>query len=219
MKRILTLTVFLAALCLLAACDKQKKQSQGPNHDIAMEIFQLIPKSDLPDYCVKMGRNAEQDSTYGVPFDPRGFSSSVQGSEIDLDGGLFASLVFHCYPLSTGGWRAYWVTYAGFDGLCGYDHSGAYNYVDGELTPEPDWTLPCPPATELIDYAHWDYDEAEKSFIAERPNYLYTFYDDHVDVTIDLDYLTYGLEGDADDLPDLPAVAIRTYTWNGTCFE
>lgn len=71
----------------------------------------------------------------------------------------------------------------------------------------------------MIDYAHWDYDEAEKSFIAERPNYLYAFYDDHVDVTIDLDYLTYGLEGDADDLSDLPAVAIRTYTWNGTCFE
>lgn len=36
MKRILTLMVFLAALCLLAACDKQKKQSQDPNHDIAM---------------------------------------------------------------------------------------------------------------------------------------------------------------------------------------
>ena len=40
-----------------------------------------------------------------------------------------------------------------------------------------------------------------------------------MDVTIDLDYLTYGLEGDADDLPDLPAVATRTFTWNGTCFE
>lgn len=36
MKRILTLMVFLAALCLLAACDKQKKQSQDPNHDFAM---------------------------------------------------------------------------------------------------------------------------------------------------------------------------------------
>ncbi len=40
-----------------------------------------------------------------------------------------------------------------------------------------------------------------------------------MDVTIDLDYLTYGLEGDADDQPKLPAVATRTYTWNGTCFE
>ncbi len=137
MKRILTLTVLIAGFCLLAACDKQKKQPQDPNRDIAMEIFQLIPKSDLPDYCVMMGRNAEQDSTYGVPFDPRGFSSSVQGSEIDLDSGLFASLVFHCYPLSTGGWRAYWVTYAGFDGLCGYDQSGAYNYVDGEPRKDP----------------------------------------------------------------------------------
>lgn len=240
MKKSVLLTIgLMVVFCLSASCNKNKSQDPSPvtsgtevasgtesaatdeilgDYDIATEIYELIPKEDLPDFCRQMSRNAEVDSIYGVPYNPRAFSDSKQGYEIDMDPGLYASFVIHCYPLKTGGWRAYWVSYAGMDGLCGFYGSDAYNYVDGELTRETEWVLPCPPASELIDLEALDIDEDELDRIQESPNYSYAFYNDLLEVTIDLDYLNYPMEEGEEGYIKLPESATVSYAWDGLRF-
>lgn len=229
MKTFFRLMICAAVACVLAtACDKEKKQTPepavsgtevAPARDIALEVYELIPKDDLPSFCRQMKRDTTQDAG-AEPFNPLSFNSSVQGFEIGEDPGLFGVLNLHCYPLETGGWRAYWAAYGGMDGLCGFWGAQAYNYVDGKLTPEKQWVLPCPDAREMLDLSETTVDMAEINEIVARPNYSYTFYDDRLEVTVDLDYLTYGeeyLEDDAERLV-LPAVETWYYTWNGTRF-
>ena len=213
---------------LLTACDKNKNQVPEPvapgsevipTRDIALEIYNLIPKEDLPDYC----RALQRDTTEDAAAESRNtlyFSDSVQGYEIDMDPGLYGYFTLQCYPLDSGGWRAYWVSYAGYDGLCGYDRSGAYNYVDGKLTPETNALLPCPDAKQLMDYSQSNVDLAEIQAIAEQPNYQYTFGDKGLGVSLDLDYLTYGEEYmDADEERVIvPTVETWNYVWNGKGF-
>ena len=216
-----------AAGLLLTACDKNKNQVPAPvapgaevipTQDIALEIYNLIPKEDLPDYCRALQRDTTEDAAES--FNPLCFSDSVQGYEIDMDPGLYGYFTLQCYPLETGGWRAYWVSYAGFDGLCGYDRSGAYNYVDGKLTPETTGLLPCPDAMQLMDYSKSNVDLEEIRAIAEQPNYQYSFGDKGVGVSLDLDYLTYGEEymDEDEERVIVPTVETWDYVWNGKDF-
>jgi hypothetical protein len=143
MKTFIRLMICAAAACSLAtACDKERKQRPEPSvsgtevaavRDIALEVYELIPKDDLPFFCLQTKRDTAQDAN-AEPFNPLSFNPSVQGSEIGEDPGLYGVLNLHCYPLENGGWRAYWAAYGGMDGLCGFWDAKAYNYVDGKLT-------------------------------------------------------------------------------------
>ena len=225
----MTVLALATSILLLCACNKQPKPAEGateqavasaaPERDIALEVYERISKDDLPFFCKQMKRDTTEDAN-AEPFNPLSFNPSVQGSEIGEDPGLYGYLNLHCYPLTTGGWRAYWAAYGGMDGLCGFWDAKAYNYLDGELTPETKWVLPCPDAREMMDWSKSTVEMAEINEIIERPNYSYTFYNDLLEVTIDLDYLTYGeeyLEDEAERLV-LPTVETWSYAWNGTRF-
>jgi len=229
MKTFFRLMICAAAACSLAtACDKERKQRPEPSvsgtevavvRDIALEVYELIPKDDLPFFCLQMKRDTLQDAN-AEPFNPLSFNPSVQGFEIGEDPGLYGVLNLHCYPLENGGWRAYWAAYGGMDGLCGFWDTKAYNYVDGKLSPEKQWVLPCPDARAMLDISESTVEMAEINEIVAKPNYSYTFSDNRLEVTIDLDYLTYGeeyLEDDAERLV-LPAVETWYYAWNGARF-
>ena len=171
---------------------------------IAKTIFEFIPKADLPDYCA----HAQQTdySLYDpadVPaFDPTFFAGNVEGSQVEgMDGGFYGYINVKCYPLKDGGWRAYWVAYGGYDGLCGYDRSGAYNYVDGKLTKEEIWLLPTPPVDEMLsaDLRDQLIESGDYGTLSDpHPNYSYSFgsgEDGVLSVNLDVDYLFYAEEG------------------------
>jgi len=222
MKRI-SIFALAALLCCglaLTACKGGNKADSADDY-IAKTIFDLIPKEDLPDYCRHLQTN---DDTESSEFNPSFFSGYVEGHMVEgMDAGFYGYLQLKCYPLKDGGWRAYWAAYGGYDGLCGFDRSGAYNYVNGKLTPEETWILPFPSAYELIsqDLADSLEDAGEYDSIENpHPNYVYAFGngledvdDDMLIVSLDLDYLTYGEEGDE---PSISGEALDlSYRWNG----
>ena len=131
------LAALLCAGLALSAC---KGGGKSDDAYIAKEIFQLIPREDLPDYCRHLQENEMVESS---EFNPTFYAAYVEGHMVEgMDSGFYGYLHLKCYPLKSGGWRAYWVTYGGYDGLCGFDQSGAYNYVNGKLTKEDVWILP-----------------------------------------------------------------------------
>lgn len=222
MKRI-SIFALAALLCCglaLTACKGGNKADSADDY-IAKTIFDLIPKEDLPDYCRHLQTN---DDTESSEFNPTFFAGYVEGHMVEgMDSGFYGYLQLKCYPLKDGGWRAYWASYGGYDGLCGFDRSGAYNYVNGKLTPEETWILPFPSAYELIsqDLAESLEDAGEYYSIEDpHPNYVYAFGngledvdDDMLIVSLDLDYLTYGEEGDE---PSISGEALDlSYRWNG----
>lgn len=206
-----TVCALAAALLLLAACDKKPGRDAVPavapsqaDQEIALEIYALIPQTDLPDYCRNLSQ--DKDETAG---DPRNFTAQVQGYDLGLEAGFNGLFTLHCYPLSAGGWRAFWIASAGMEGLLGFDRAGAYNYVDGKLTPEEDWTLPLPSPWDMIDFNEGNLPVEECFSIAETPFYTYEFGDEGLYVTIDIDYLL-----DEEDVI-LPKVETWRYDWNG----
>lgn len=229
--RILTLTALLCSGLMVVACkgdnkgvgtDTASSVTTDQNDSIAWKIYQLIPKDELPDYC----RNLEQMDWSGyapedVPeHDPTFFASSVEGHMIDgMDSGFYGRFNLKCYPLKSGGWRAYWVAYGGYDGLCGYHQSGAYNYVKGSLTREETWILPFPGKDELLSAAlaeemreSGEYDSIDQPHL----NYDYSFAsgeDGLLTVDLDIEYLTYF---DESDDPGLAGETLPIdYRWNG----
>lgn len=147
-----TVCALAAALLLLAACDKKPGRDAVPavapsqaDQEIALEIYALIPQTDLPDYCRDLSQ--DKDETAG---DPRNFTAQVQGYDLGLEAGFNGLFTLHCYPLSAGGWRAFWIASAGMEGLLGFDRAGAYNYVDGKLV-----SLPKERFDELVGQVLW----------------------------------------------------------------
>ena len=220
MKKI-TLFALAALFCAglaLTAC-KGGGQTEAADEYIAKTIFELIPKEDLPDYCqYAQPIDYEDYDPADVPsFDPTFFSGNVEGHMVEgMDSGFYGYVNVKCYPLKDGGWRAYWAAYGGYDGLCGFDRSGAYNYVKGKLTKEEVWLLPTPDKEDLLsadlidalkDSGEWEY---------MRPNYSYTFgsgEDGLLSVTLDVDYLFYAEEGSDAAYPGM-ALDVD-YGWNG----
>lgn len=131
---IFALAALVCAGLALTACkgggngEAAQKGAADQDDYIAKTIFELIPKDEMPDYCQHV---QEMDwSLYDpedVPeFDPTFFSASVEGHMVEgMDSGFYGYFNLKCYPLKDGGWRAYWVAYGGYDGLCGYDRGGA----------------------------------------------------------------------------------------------
>ena len=225
MKKIsmIALAALLCAGLALTACKGGAGNGAKDQKDyIAWTIYELIPKEELPDYCWELEQ--EDWSNYDpadVPeFDPTFFASGVEGHMLDdMDNGFYGRFTLKCYPLKDGGWRAYWVAYGGYDGLCGYNESGAYNYVDGELTREDTWILPAPHKDDLIDdtLMHELMQRNEYEYLDEpHLNYDYQFAsgeDGLLTVTLDLDYLTYYDE--SDDPGFNGEVLDVDYKWNG----
>ena len=225
MKKIslLALAALLCAGLAMTACKGKGGNTTGEpaaaaeSEDIAWTIYQLIPKADLPEYCRDLHPNTDEDQEELEPGPGDFFFASVQGSEIGMDGGFYGYFNLKCYPFTDGGWRAYWTSYGGYDGLCGYDESGAYNYIDGKLTKEETALLPTPDVYQLIT-ATLENSLKEHRLLGEisdpHPNYFYDFTssadDDILTVQLDLDYLLYmeddELEGDTLD---------ADYRWNG----
>ena len=224
----IALTALLCAGLALTACKGGGNTAAAATGDdyIAKTIFDLIPKEDLPDYCAHAEQidYSEYDPADVPAYDPTFFAGNVEGHMYeDMDSGFYGYVNVKCYPLESGGWRAYWVAYGGYDGLCGFDRSGAYNYVNGKLTPEETWILPFPSAYEMIsqDLAESLEDAGEYYGIEDpHPNYVYAFGngledvdDDMLIVSLDLDYLTCGEEGDE---PSISGEALDlSYRWNG----
>lgn len=231
MKRIsiFALVALLGCGLALTACkgggngngNAAQKGASDKDAYIAKTIFDLIPKEDLPDYCRHLQANEDSESS---EFNPTFFSGYVEGHMVEgMDPGFYGYLQLKCYPLKSGGWRAYWASYGGYDGLCGFDRSGAYNYVDGELSKEEIWILPFPSAYEMIsqDLAE-SLEEAGVYYELDdpHPNYSYAFGNgledvdnDMLVVSLDLDYLTYGEESEE---PSVSGEAFDlSYRWNG----
>ena len=212
-------TVLAALLCAGLALSACKGGGKSDDAYIAKEIFQLIPREDLPDYCRHLQENEMVETS---EFNPTFYAAYVEGHMVEeMDSGFYGYLQLKCYPLKSGGWRAYWVSYGGYDGLCGFDQSGAYNYVNGKLSKEDIWILPFPSAYDLIsqDLAE-SLENAGMYYTIDEPhpNYLYAFGngledvdDDMLTVSLDLDYLTYGEEE-----PSISGEALELfYRWNG----
>ena len=214
----------LAVLGLSGCGNKGSKESsaaaapaQGePVRDIAMEVYERIPTADLPGFVAAAVHGREIDSLNDESFNPLVFEAEIDAAAAGEDPGFNASYVLYCYPLQTGGWRAYWVAYSGMEGPTGYTAAGAYNYVDGVLTPEETWTLPYPPVWRLMNYVHSTLPTQALYEIAESPNYFFDFSDRGVGVTLDLDYLTYDEDGG--EMVILPEVETWSYSWNGFRF-
>lgn len=223
--RIFTLVALLGCGLALTACkgggngNAAQKGASDKNAYIAKTIFDLIPKEDLPDYCAHVQQidYSDYDPADVPAFDPTFFAGNVEGHMVEgMDSGFYGYVNVKCYPLEGGGWRAYWAAYGGYDGLCGFDRSGAYNYVDGKLTKEEIWLLPTPNREDLLsadlidalkDSGEWEY---------MRPNYSYTFgsgEDGLLSVSLDVDYLFYPEEGSDAAYPGM-ALDVD-YGWNG----
>ena len=221
----LSLIALAALLCsglALTACKGGNKAADAADDYIAKTIFDLIPKEDLPDYCAHVQQTdySEYDPADVPAFDPTFFAAGVEGHMVEgMDSGFYGYINVKCYPLESGGWRAYWVAYGGYDGLCGFDQGGAYNYVKGKLTKEEVWLLPTPDMEDmlsadlisaLIDSGEWHYMD---------PNYSYTFgsgEDGLLSVTLDVDYLFYPEEGSDAAYPG--SALDVDYGWNGVHF-
>ena len=222
-----TLAALLCSGLALAACKGGNKGSAasapaGKDDYIAKTIFELIPKEDLPDYCAHVEEmDWSQYDPADVPeFDPTFFSGNVEGHNVEgMDSGFYGYVNVKCYPLKGGGWRAYWAAYGGYDGLCGFDRSGAYNYVKGKLTKEEVWLLPTPDKTDLVDAELYDEltESGEWDYIDyPRANYNYAFgsgEDGLLTVSLDLDYLFYPEEG-SDGAYSGEGLEVD-YGWNG----
>lgn len=216
---LIALAVLFCAGLALTACKGGSKTADAADDYIAKTIFDLIPKEDLPDYCAHVQQTDYSDyDPADVPaFDPTFFAGNVEGHMVEgMDPGFYGYVNVKCYPLEGGGWRAYWAAYGGYDGLCGFDRSGAYNYVKGKLTKEEIWLLPTPDKEELLsadlidalkDSGEWEY---------MRPNYSYTFgsgEDGLLSVSLDVDYLFYPEEGSDAAYPGTTFDV--DYGWNG----
>jgi len=222
MKRIsiFALVALLGCGLALTACkgggngNAAQKGASDKDAYIAKTIFDLIPKEDLPDYCRHLQTDEDSESS---EFNPTFFSGYVEGHMVEgMDPGFYGYVNVKCYPLEGGGWRAYWAAYGGYDGLCGFDRSGAYNYVNGKLTKEEIWLLPTPNREDLLsaelidalkDSGEWEY---------MRPNYSYPFgsgEDGLLSVSLDVDYLFYPEEGSDAAYPGM-ALDVD-YDWNG----
>lgn len=216
---LIALAVLFCAGLALTACKGGSKTADAADDYIAKTIFDLIPREDLPDYCAHVQQTDYSDyDPADVPaFDPTFFAGNVEGHMVEgMDPGFYGYVNVKCYPLEGGGWRAYWAAYGGYDGLCGFDRSGAYNYVKGKLTKEEIWLLPTPDKEDLLsadlidalkDSGEWEY---------MRPNYSYTFgsgEDGLLSVTLDVDYLFYAEEGSDAAYPGM-ALDVD-YGWNG----
>ena len=218
------LAVLLCSGLALSACKGGTKgnsagASAAKDDYIAKTIFELIPKEDLPDFC----RHAEQmdysdyDPADVPAFDPTFYVANVEGHMYDdMDSGFYGYVNLKCYPLESGGWRAYWVAYGGYDGLCGFDDSGAYNYVKGKLTREDVWVLPTPEKDELLTADLCDALKESGEWFYMQPNYSYSFgsgEDGLLSVTLDVDYLFYPEEGSDAAYPG--STLDVDYGWNG----
>ena len=215
---LIALAVLFCAGLALTACKGGNKADSADDY-IAKTIFDLIPREDLPDYCAHVQQidYSDYDPADVPAFDPTFFAGNVEGHMVEgMDSGFYGYVNVKCYPLEGGGWRAYWAAYGGYDGLCGFDRSGAYNYVNGKLTKEEIWLLPTPNREDLLsadlidalkDSGEWEY---------MRPNYSYTFgsgEDGLLSVSLDVDYLFYPEEGSDAAYPGM-ALDVD-YGWNG----
>ena len=201
------LAVLLCSGLALTACkggNKGTAAAADRKDFIAKTIFDLIPKEDLPDYCAHVEQIDYSDyDPEDVPaYDPTFYAGFVEGHNVEgMDTGFYGYVNVKCYPLKDGGWRAYWAAYGGYDGLCGFDRSGAYNYVNGKLTKEEVWLLPTPDKTDLVDAELFDQlvESGEWDYIDyPHANYNYAFgsgEDGLLTVSLDLDYLFYPEEG------------------------
>ena len=201
------LAVLLCSGLALTACkggNKGTATAADRKDFIAKTIFDLIPKEDLPDYCAHVEQIDYSDyDPEDVPaYDPTFYAGFVEGHNVEgMDTGFYGYVNVKCYPLKDGGWRAYWAAYGGYDGLCGFDRSGAYNYVNGKLTKEEVWLLPTPDKTDLVDAELFDQlvESGEWDYIDyPHANYNYAFgsgEDGLLTVSLDLDYLFYPEEG------------------------
>ena len=201
------LAVLLCSGLALTACkggNKGTAAAADRKDYIAKTIFDLIPKEDLPDYCAHVEQIDYSDyDPEDVPaYDPTFYAGFVEGHNVEgMDTGFYGYVNVKCYPLKDGGWRAYWAAYGGYDGLCGFDRSGAYNYVNGKLTKEEVWLLPTPDKTDLVDAELFDQlvESGEWDYIDyPHANYNYAFgsgEDGLLTVSLDLDYLFYPEEG------------------------
>ena len=226
MKKI-SLIALAALLCAGLALTACKGGGQGAgnaagNDYIAKTIFDLIPKEDLPDYCAHAQQMdySNYDPADVPAFDPTFFVGNVEGHMYeDMDSGFYGYINLKCYPLEGGGWRAYWAAYGGYDGLCGFDRSGAYNYVKGKLTKEEVWLLPTPDKIDLVDDVLFDeLEESGEWDYIDYPhaNYSYNFCpgeDGQLTVSLDLDYLFYPEEG-SDGAYSGEGLVVD-YGWNG----
>lgn len=229
--RCFALAALLCSGLVLAACKGGNKGAGTAAPDaasvekgdyIARTIFELIPKEDLPDYCryVEEMDWSNYDPADVPEFDPTFFSGSVEGYRVEgMDSGFYGRFNLKCYPLKDGGWRAYWAAYGGYDGLCGFDRSGACNYVDGKLTKEEIWLLPTPDKIDLVSADLFDglVESGEWDYIGDpQPNYDYRFAsgeDGLLSVSMDLDYLFYA-EEDSDMAYSGETLDVD-YAWNG----
>lgn len=219
----LSLIALAALLCsglALTACKGGVKPADDAY--IAKTIFELIPKEDLPDYCAHVQQTDYSDyDPADVPeFDPTFFAANVEGHMVEgMDSGFYGYINLKCYPLKDGGWRAYWASYGGYDGLCGFDRSGAYNYVNGKLTKEEFWLLPTPPVDEILSADlrdELDMAGEYEQLSYPHPNYSYSFgsgEDGVLSVNLDVDYLFYPEEGS--DAAYSGSTYDIDYGWNG----
>ena len=201
------LAVLLCSGLALTACkggNKGTATAADRKDFIAKTIFDLIPKEDLPDYCAHVEQidYSDYDPADVPAYDPTFYAGFVEGHNVEgMDTGFYGYVNVKCYPLKDGGWRAYWAAYGGYDGLCGFDRSGAYNYVNGKLTKEEVWLLPTPDKTDLVDAELFDQlvESGEWDYIDyPHANYNYAFgsgEDGLLTVSLDLDYLFYPEEG------------------------
>ena len=200
------LAALLCSGLALTACKGGSKGASGADRKdyIAQTVFELIPKEDLPDYCryAEPIDYSDYDPEYVPEYDPTFFSGCVEGHNVEgMDTGFYGYINVKCYPLRDGGWRAYWAAYGGYDGLCGFDRSGAYNYVNGKLTKEEIWLLPTPDKADLVNAVLYDelMESGEWDYIDyPHANYNYSFgpgEDGLLTVSLDLDYLFYPEEG------------------------
>ena len=219
----LSLIALAALLCsglALTACKGGEKKAADDY--IAKTIFDLIPKEDLPDFCAHAEQTDYSDyDPADVPaFDPTFFTANVEGHMVEgMDAGFYGYINVKCYPLKDGGWRAYWAAYGGYDGLCGFDRSGAYNYVNGKLTKEEYWLLPTPKKEDMLtaDLVDALIESGEWNYMGN--NYSYTFgsgEDGVLTVTLDVDYLFYPEEGSDAAYPG--STLDVDYGWNGEHF-
>ena len=211
------ISMSLVVAAMMSSCAGGGQQGGGTAMTIgedakglAKEIYKQIDKENLPDYCrafdsegqIQMAVDGESiPLTQTDAVDKPGYMwRSVMGSDGSGYEDFVGGLEIKCFPLETGGYKAYVLAVKGSVEMVLVDRSSAYVWRDGKLVAAEN-DLPRPSGYDFVD-AVSDLEGDELRMATNKPAYQIEFTDGGVEVSLPIGQT---LE--------------KTYTWNGKGFD